>query len=419
MIRRWLTSGLVRNTSALYLVQIANYVLPLILLPFLTRVLNSSGYGEFATFQAIIVYGLVVTDYGFQFSATRKVAEFIEKNENTRNLYINVTIARLLLGLGALAIMYVLAMLLPNILLSLSIFVAFIVIIMSNALTPIWLFQGFQRMVTVSILILFSRIGAVIFTFLLVQSSHDVDKALWAQALGFALPVWFALWQAHKLVGGVEKPTWVGVKREFIEGWPIFQTSLFGILLTNSGVLILNTVAGSQVAGGYAAVERVAKGVATMLSPVTQSIYPRISAAFARSHDEGVQIISRFGRPLLAISLLLAMLLMTIALSGGVGWLFGQEYQSYAGVLFVLSPWMILGVINNILGIQYLINIKQQTWYASAFTASSIIGLVLFFTLSRIWSYWGIAWGLVLGEFMLSVALSWRIYSIENAIVRE
>ncbi|WP_405213880.1 oligosaccharide flippase family protein [Deinococcus sp. SM5_A1] len=405
---------MIRNTSALYLVQIANYVLPLILLPFLTRVLKSGGYGEFATFQAIIAYGLVVTDYGFQLSATRKVAGFIEKNKNTKSLYVNVTIARVILGLAALAIMCVLALLLPNILLSLPIFVAFVVIIMSNAFTPIWLFQGFQRMVTVSILILFSRIGSIIFTFLLVQSSQDVDKALWAQALGFALPVCFALWQAQKLVQGAEKPTWVGVKREFTDGWPIFQTSLFGILLTNSGVLILSAVAGSQVAGGYAAIERVAKGVATMLSPVTQSIYPRISAAFARSHEEGVDIIIRFGRPLLVASLLLAVFLITISVFGGVGWLFGQEYQRYAGVLFVLSPWMILGVVNNILGIQYLINTGQQTWYATAFTASSIFGLVLFLTLSRIWSYWGIAWGLVLGEFMLSIALIWRIYSIKK-----
>lgn len=415
----FLKSGLVRNTGALYLVQIANYLVPLILLPFLTRVLGAGGYGRLATLQAIAAYGLVVTDYGFQLSATRKVAARLERGEEVRQLYAAVTAVRVLLALLAILLMCLAVAALPYLTLTVTVAAALTVLVLGNALTPLWLFQGFQRMGLVSLLVLTSRLGAAALTLLLVRVPQDVALALLAQALGAVLPAGFALWQAARLVPAPGRPSLAGLRMELADGWPIFQTAVFSALLTNSGVLILGTVAGAQVAGGYAAVERVGKGVASMLAPVTQAIYPRVSASFTRSHQDGLSMVRRFGLPLLALSGVLAGLLVAITLFGGVGRLLGAEYQRFAGALLVLAPWMVLGVANNLLGIQYLTNIGQQGWYAAAFTLSSLLALILFVVLSRYWSYWGIAWGLVLGEALLAVLLWWRAREVSQRRIEE
>jgi PST family polysaccharide transporter len=414
-----LKSGLVRNTGALYLVQIANYVVPLILLPFLTRVLGTGGYGRLATLQAIAAYGLVITDYGFQLSATRKVAAMLEGGQDVRRLYAEVTMARILLALLAAVLMCMTVAALPYLALTVPVAAALTVLVVSNALTPLWLFQGFQKMMLVGSLVLIARLGAAALTLLLVRSPQDVGVALWAQALGAALPAGFALWQAARLVPVNAWPSLTGLRTELADGWPIFQTSVFSAVLTNSGVLILGAMAGTQVAGGYAAVERVGKGVASMLAPVTQAIYPRVSGAFARSYAEGLKMVRRFGLPLFVSSLGLTSLLVGVVLLGGVGWLFGAEYQRYAGALLVLAPWMVLGVVNNLLGIQYLTNTGQQHWYASAFTFSGLLALGLFALLSRSWSYWGIAWGLVVGEAFLTLLLWWRVREASQRKNRE
>lgn len=339
----------------------------------------------------------------------------VERGEPVGEIYARVTIARVILAVCASLLMCLAVLAIPYLKVTFLLTTSFLVLLLGNALTPLWLFQGLQQMVLVSVVVLTSRISAAVLTVMLVKSPDDVVLALWAQAAGTALPAAFALWQATRLVPLNSWPSLAGVRTELADGWPIFQTAIFSTLLTNSGVLILGSVAGAQVAGGYAAVERIGKGVSSMLAPVTQAIYPRVSAGFARSYQEGVSVVRRFGLPLLGLSVALAILVIAIALLGGVGRLFGADYERYAGILFVLSPWMVMGVVNNLLGIQYLTNVGEQGWYAFAFTISSLLALTLFILLSVWWSYWGVAWGLVVGELTLGVLLALRIKGVRRA----
>ncbi|MFX9912081.1 oligosaccharide flippase family protein, partial [Acinetobacter baumannii] len=72
--RGLLRHGLVQNVLALYGVQIANYLFPLITVPYLARVLGPKGWGMVAFAQAFGQYLMLVVEYGFSLSATREVA---------------------------------------------------------------------------------------------------------------------------------------------------------------------------------------------------------------------------------------------------------------------------------------------------------------------------------------------------------
>ena len=65
---------LARNIFALYVVRAANQLLPLIVIPYLARVLGPSGWGLVAFAQAFAMYGIITVEYGFEFSGTRAVA---------------------------------------------------------------------------------------------------------------------------------------------------------------------------------------------------------------------------------------------------------------------------------------------------------------------------------------------------------
>ncbi|WP_216329466.1 oligosaccharide flippase family protein [Deinococcus aestuarii] len=406
------SADVARNAGALYIVQIANYVIPLFLLPFLANTLGVVGYGRLATLQTIATYGLVLTDYGFQLSATRKVAAMLEQGQEVQDVYVNVMSSRIILALLATVGMCLAVSFIPYLKLTPSIALALGILVLGNALTPLWLFQGYQRMTLVSVVVLSARVSAAALTLALVRSAQDVGVALWAQTLGTALPVGLALWRAGQLTPRRgARPSLAGMRTELSDGWPIFQTAIFSTLLTNSGILVLGATAGAQVAGGYAAVERVGKGVASMLTPVTQTIYPRVSASFTASYQEGLSVLRRFGLPLLTLSIVLAALMIVTTELGGVEWLFGADYRRFANVLFVLSPWVVFGVLNNLLGIQYLTNVGEASWYATAFTISSLFAFAMFLVLSHRLSFWGVACGLVIGELTLAVLLGWRVWS--------
>ncbi|HEX3208536.1 MAG TPA: oligosaccharide flippase family protein, partial [Geminicoccaceae bacterium] len=66
---------LVRNILALYGVRAVNQLLPLVVIPYLARVLGPTGWGLVAFAQAFAMYGIVTVEYGFEFAGTRAVAQ--------------------------------------------------------------------------------------------------------------------------------------------------------------------------------------------------------------------------------------------------------------------------------------------------------------------------------------------------------
>ncbi|HAG9008625.1 TPA: oligosaccharide flippase family protein, partial [Escherichia coli] len=85
------------NIFYLSLVQITNYVFPLITLPYLVRVLGVSQFGGVMLAQAVIQYCIIITDYGFNLSATKKIT-LANGKDNINSIYTSTFYARLLLS---------------------------------------------------------------------------------------------------------------------------------------------------------------------------------------------------------------------------------------------------------------------------------------------------------------------------------
>ncbi|HCR3764252.1 TPA: oligosaccharide flippase family protein, partial [Citrobacter freundii] len=64
----------IKNSVAVLLMQGLNYVIPLISLPYLTRVLGVYDYGILSTILTVGSYLVLCIDFGFNLSATRKIS---------------------------------------------------------------------------------------------------------------------------------------------------------------------------------------------------------------------------------------------------------------------------------------------------------------------------------------------------------
>ena len=93
-LRGLLQHGLVQNVLALYGVQAANYLFPLLTLPYLTRVLGPVSWGLLAMVQSFAQYLALLVEYGFNLSATREVARHRDDRSHLASLLAGVTGAK-------------------------------------------------------------------------------------------------------------------------------------------------------------------------------------------------------------------------------------------------------------------------------------------------------------------------------------
>ncbi|CUS87083.1 Polysaccharide biosynthesis protein [Candidatus Kryptonium thompsonii] len=81
---------LLKNIFSLSILQFANYVLPLITIPYVVRVIGPDKFGLISFAQAFATYFLLVVNYGFDLSATREISSNRDNKNTLVRIYSNV-----------------------------------------------------------------------------------------------------------------------------------------------------------------------------------------------------------------------------------------------------------------------------------------------------------------------------------------
>lgn len=131
---------LVSNFAYLSLLQIASYIFPLISIPYLARVLGVEGLGKISFAAAVIIWIQTVTDWGFDMTGARNVAQSRDNREKVSKIFSDIFWARIFLRFCSLIILILLLLIVPKFRENCVIILFTFLYVPGHILFPAWFF---------------------------------------------------------------------------------------------------------------------------------------------------------------------------------------------------------------------------------------------------------------------------------------
>ncbi len=400
-----LHSTVAKNAASLYVIQFAQYILPLITIPYLVRVLEPSGYGLVAFGQGFIAYFTIFADYGFALSATRKISLEREDISAVSWTASNVWASKALLGAAGFILLLLAVSLVPKLQESSTLLLILYGAVIGSVLFPTWLFQGMERMVAISVINLIMQLFILVGVFTLVHRPEDYivyaviisAGSIFSGLAGTVIA--FFMFKLKPVM-----PSKKGILVTMREGWVLFLSQASMSLYTVGNAFILGLLANTTAAGYYSAAEKIVNAVLGLLGPVTQAAYPRFSIMAAESRDLALQ----WGQRMLLIIGGLGFILSVAIFAGApilVNIVLGPEYEPSITVMRILAGLCFLIAASNVLGIQIMIPFGKDKAFTIILFGAGILNLTLAILLAPIWQESGTAVAVLFSEAFVTGAM--------------
>lgn len=276
MSRSLESKTIAKNTTMLYIMNITKIVLPLVTLPYLTRVLSKECYGTVSYVKAIMQYMQVVVDFGFLLSATKDVVNSKGDKTELENVVGNTLLAKLLLVMAALAVLSVMIVLVPilrhNILFTL---LSFAVVAMTCLLMD-FLFRGLEEMHVITIRYVLMRSIAAVLTFVFVRSDADMLWIPLLDIIGSAAAILLVFAEMKKRNIGIRTE---GIRKAFEklkESAVFFLSGMAATTFNALNTLLIGILVDAAHVAEWSVCMQMVTAVQSMYTPITDGIYPHM-----------------------------------------------------------------------------------------------------------------------------------------------
>lgn len=368
---------LVENFVSLSFLQISNYLLPLITLPYLTRVIGVEKFGLIALTVAVAQYFVLLTDFGFNLTATKEISINRCNNLKISEIFISVYIIKLALFILSSIFLFLLVIVVPAIKTEQNLYVLAFASVLGWLLFPQWLYQGLEKMKFITIFIVSTRIICTSMIFLIVKSPDDY---LWVQALsslGYLVSGLLGFFYSFKIFRFSFTFPQINVLREQVKsGMHVFLSNLSINLYTTSNSVVLGIFTNNTVVGYYSAAERIFKAFQFLGMPLYQAIFPRMSKLYSENRDRAISIFSKIFKITIVVTFLIS-LIISVSSHIIIPIILGKQFEQ-STIIFSLLSWIVVVSWGNYtLGVHGLVNFGYEKIFSKIIVIFGVIHLVL------------------------------------------
>ncbi|MBU2768776.1 flippase [Acidithiobacillus ferrivorans] len=411
---------LLGNMTSLFTLQGANFFLPLVTLPYLVRILGPEKIGLIAFAQAFIQYMVVITDYGFNLSATRDVTLKRNSPEELNDIITAVLIIKSCLAIAGGVAIIILISTIKLFQEHKTLYLAAYITVLGSALFPLWLFQGLERMRDISKLLIASRLITTAAIFIFIHNPGDYVYAAIIQSLPMllaTLPAWIIIKNSHSYAW--KSPKLTTIKQQLNNGWHIFLSTSAINIYSNSNLFILGIVTGPIAVAYFSVANKISSAVIGLYQPIVNTLYPHVSNLSSKNRQEAITFIRKIFPIFIAVGLISSMTLFLLA-PEIIRIVAGSNYQDSVPVLKFLSPLPLLLAFGLLFGGLTMLPLGMTKLFSWITITAAIVDLLAIYPLVINFAEQGAAISNVITELYVSTIMAFiivhkKILSIPNA----
>ena len=397
--------NLVQNFTSLSVLQISNYIFPLIVLPYVVRVLGPDKYGLVQFAAAFSTYLQLICDYNFALTGTRLISQNRNDQKKLSEIFSSIIFIKIILFLVTFILFIVIILSIEKFSIDSMVYILSAGMVLGSVLSPLWFFQGIEKMKYITIIQVSVRIVATIFIFLFIQAKSDylvlvIINSSAQIAIGLTgLAVSIIVFKVKVLIPG--KGMMINILKH---GWNVFLSSIWINFYTTSNTFLLGLFTNNTIVGYYAGADKIRIAFQGIHSTLSLSVFPFVSNLVKESYEKFIN----FNRKLLKLSgaggLIISVLLFVFA-NPITNLILGKDFKDSSDLLRIISVLPFLISFSNVFGIQTMLPLGFDKSFNKIIGLSALLHIILLFVIIPTYFAEGVAYTVVLTELIVTVSM--------------
>ncbi|WP_201612054.1 flippase [Psychrobacter immobilis] len=407
-----------KNLAYLIFAQGLNYLIPLLIFPYLARILGAVNFGKLSFATTIVLYCCICIDFGFIFSATKKIAELNRKNLPINQVFWDVLFAKLVIFLIVLLVVFIIGFTNEKINDVFNIVIVLIPQMIASLIFPLWYFQAIENIKIILLSQVIAKLSILPLTFILVKNSNDVLIAAIIQSMAFLIAAslsWIYIFKNSD----ISKPN-TNVFNNFLveikDSSAFFLGGLAISVYTISTPILIGFASSNYEVGIYSAADKFRAAIAGIFIITGGAIFPRVNILFIENRASAFLFLKK----ILMVQVIILVFTCILYIKFGpsiIGIILGSTYSESAKLTNPLAVALFCSVISVILCNYILIPLGHKSLYYKIPLIVCILHVIYTWLLIKSFGSYGASLGIAISEIVTILLL--LVFCIKYGYLKE
>lgn len=388
--------------------QMLTILLPLVTTPYLSRVLGAEAIGIYGYTLSIVTYFVLFGSLGIALYGQREIAYVQNSKKKQAQVFWEIVSVRIITLFFSALLFYLTFCMKGE---YATYYTILLLELVASALDISWYFQGIEDFGKTVVRNIIVKFMSIICIFLFVKTQNDLWKYILIYTLANVLgngTMWLYIPKLLPKVSFKNLKLKRHIKPTLSLFVPQIATQVYVVL---DKTMIGNIMNDMSAVGYYEQSQKIVKTLVLLVTALGTVMSSRIANSFSEKKKKEVneylkrsfQIVWFLGIP--------AMFGIIAIASKFVPWFYGEGFEPVVSLMIVISPIILAIGLNNVTGVQYLIQVKKQKIYTISVVIGATVNVILNFILISKFGTIGAAIASVIAEFSV---FAYQLYSIRK-----